>query len=91
MTASNAHALAAVMKAGPPQLAVVPSALLTIAIGVVILMHWPVASLPVLGVFLAADLISPGVGWITAGSGLATRSWRTRAAFEAPPSQPVVS
>ena len=36
MTASNAHALAAVMKAGPPQLAVVPSALLTIAIGVVI-------------------------------------------------------
>ena len=30
MTASNAHALAAVMKAGPPQLAVVPSALLAV-------------------------------------------------------------
>jgi uncharacterized membrane protein HdeD (DUF308 family) len=65
--------LAATMKAGASRLAVVLSGLITIAIGVVILMHWPVASLLVLGVFLGVDLISAGVGWITVGLGLKTR------------------
>ena len=65
--------LVATMKASPSRLAVMISALLTIAIGVVILLHWPVASLLILGVFLGVDLISAGISWITVGLGLKAR------------------
>lgn len=62
--------LAATLKAGPARMVMVPSALLTIVIGAIILMHWPVASLLILAVFLGVDLISAGVGWIAIGLGL---------------------
>lgn len=61
---------AATLKAGPSRMVMMPSALLTIVIGAIILMAWPVASLLVLAVFLGVDLISAGVGWITVGLGL---------------------
>ena len=66
-------ALAATMKASPSRSAVMVSALLTIVIGAVILLHWPVATLLVLGVFLGLDLISAGIGWITVGMGFKSR------------------
>lgn len=65
--------LAVTMKTSSSRYAVMISALLTIAIGVVILLHWPVATLLVLGVFLGVDLISAGIGWITVGMGSKTR------------------
>jgi uncharacterized membrane protein HdeD (DUF308 family) len=36
----------------------------------VILAHWPVSSLYVLGVFLGVDLVIAGAGWIALGLGL---------------------
>jgi len=53
---------------------VVLSGLITILVGAVILAAWPVSSLVVLGVFLAVDLISSGVGWISIGLGLKARA-----------------
>ncbi len=61
------------MKAGP-WILVVLSGVITILIGAVILAAWPVSSLVVLGVFLAVDLISSGVGWISVGLGLKGRT-----------------
>lgn len=66
-------ALAATMKASSSRSTVILSALLTIIIGVMILLHWPVATLLVLGVFLGVDLISAGIGWITVGMGFKSR------------------
>lgn len=62
------------IKAGAPSFMVVLSGLITILVGVVILAAWPVSSLVVLGIFLAVDLISSGVGWISIGLGLKGRT-----------------
>lgn len=40
------------------------SAVVTILLGVMILLRWPVSSLYILGLFMAIDLIVAGVGWI---------------------------
>lgn len=40
------------------------SALVTIVLGVVILLRWPVSSLYMLGLFMGVDLIMAGFGWI---------------------------
>ena len=66
--------LAFSMKAGTPWFMVVLSGLITTVIGVVILAAWPVSCLVVLGTFLAVDLISSGVGWISIGLGLKSRT-----------------
>jgi uncharacterized membrane protein HdeD (DUF308 family) len=42
----------------------------TLLLGAVILAHWPVSSLFVLGVLLGVDLVIIGIGWILVGSGL---------------------
>ena len=62
------------IKAGTPSFMVVLSGLITILVGGVILAAWPVSSLMVLGIFLAVDLISSGVGWISIGLGLKARA-----------------
>lgn len=49
------------------------SGLVTILVGLVILAHWPVSSLYVLGVFLGVDLVCAGAGWIALGLGLRRR------------------
>jgi uncharacterized membrane protein HdeD (DUF308 family) len=58
------------MKQAAPWIWVVLSGLITFLIGLVILAHWPVASLYVLGVLLGIDLIVAGAGWIGAGLGV---------------------
>jgi uncharacterized membrane protein HdeD (DUF308 family) len=46
------------------------SGLVTLALGLIILAHWPVSSLLVLGMLLAIDLLIIGIGWIFVGFGL---------------------
>ncbi|MDP2334128.1 MAG: HdeD family acid-resistance protein [Reyranella sp.] len=62
--------LAFSMKAGTSWFVVVLSGVITMAVGFVILANWPVASLYILGTFLAIDLIFTGIGWISVGLGL---------------------
>ena len=52
---------------------VVFSGVVTLLLGLIILAHWPVSSLYVLGLLLGIDLIFAGVGWIGVGTGLRTR------------------
>jgi uncharacterized membrane protein HdeD (DUF308 family) len=49
------------------------SGLITAIVGAVILAHWPVESLYVLGIFLGVDLVVTGAGWISIGLGLKNR------------------
>jgi uncharacterized membrane protein HdeD (DUF308 family) len=58
------------MKEATPWIWVALSAVITFLLGLVILAHWPVASLYVLGIFLGVDLVIAGVGWIGIGLGL---------------------
>jgi uncharacterized membrane protein HdeD (DUF308 family) len=58
------------MQRGSPWIAVVVSGLITLALGLIILAHWPVSSLWTLGVFLGVDLVIAGISWIALGAGL---------------------
>jgi uncharacterized membrane protein HdeD (DUF308 family) len=49
---------------------VVISGLVTLLLGGVILAHWPVSGLFVLGIFLGVDLVIAGVSWIAISLGL---------------------
>jgi uncharacterized membrane protein HdeD (DUF308 family) len=62
--------LAFSMQAGMPWIWVLASGVITLLIGLVILAHWPVSSLFVLGIFLGVDLVFAGAGWIALGLGL---------------------
>jgi uncharacterized membrane protein HdeD (DUF308 family) len=57
-------------KEGTPWMAVVFSGVVTFLLGLIILAHWPVSSLYILGLFLGIDLVFAGVGWIGVGIGL---------------------
>src|ERR1700742_3657159 len=63
--------LAFSMKREMPWVLVLLSAVITLLLGVLILAHWPVSSLYILGLFLGFDLIIAGAGWI--GLGLSLR------------------
>ena len=52
----------------------VVSGAITLLLGLVILAHWPVSSLYILGLFLGIDLIFAGAGWLAVGFGLARRA-----------------
>jgi uncharacterized membrane protein HdeD (DUF308 family) len=58
------------MRSEMPWLGVVISGVITFLLGLVILIHWPVSGLYILGVFLGIDLIFAGAGWIAVGLGL---------------------
>jgi uncharacterized membrane protein HdeD (DUF308 family) len=58
------------MRQGSPWIWVVLSGVITLLLGLVILAHWPVSGLFVLGMLLGIDLIFAGVGWIGVGLGL---------------------
>jgi uncharacterized membrane protein HdeD (DUF308 family) len=58
------------MKGGTPWVWVVVSGLITLLLGIIILIHWPVSSLWTLGIFLGVDLVIAGVSWIALGMGL---------------------
>jgi uncharacterized membrane protein HdeD (DUF308 family) len=62
--------LAFSMKQGTPWLWVALSGLITLLLGLVIVAHWPVSGLYILGLFLGIDLVFAGVGWIGVGFGL---------------------
>jgi uncharacterized membrane protein HdeD (DUF308 family) len=66
--------LAFSMKEGMPWMWVALSGVITILLGGVILAHWPVSSLYILGIFLGIDLVFAGVGWIFVGLGLKSRA-----------------
>jgi len=58
------------MMQGTPWIWVLLSGAVTFLIGLVILAHWPVSSLYILGLFLGLDLVIAGIGWIGIGLGL---------------------
>jgi len=62
--------LAISMMEGTPWIWVVLSGTITFLIGLIILAHWPVSSLYILGLFLGIDLVIAGAGWIGVGLGL---------------------
>lgn len=62
--------LAFSMREGTPWAWVVLSGLVTLLLGLIILVHWPVSSLFVLGTLLGIDLLIIGIGWIFVGLGL---------------------
>jgi uncharacterized membrane protein HdeD (DUF308 family) len=62
--------LAFSMQQTMPWIWVLLSGIITILLGLVIVAHWPVSSLYILGLFLGIDLVIAGVGWIGIGFGL---------------------
>lgn len=62
--------LAFSMKRETPWIWVALSGAVTLLLGVLILMRWPVSSLYILGLFLGIDLIFAGASWIGIGLGL---------------------
>ena len=62
--------LAFSMRQGMPWIGVALSGVITLLLGLIILAHWPVSSIYILGIFLGVDLIFAGAGWIAIGLGL---------------------
>jgi uncharacterized membrane protein HdeD (DUF308 family) len=62
--------LAFSVREGMPWIWVVASGVITLLLGLIILVHWPVSSLYILGLFLGIDLVFAGGGWIGLGLGL---------------------
>jgi uncharacterized membrane protein HdeD (DUF308 family) len=62
--------LAFSMKRETPWIWVALSGVITLLLGVLILVRWPVSSLYILGLFLGIDLIMAGAGWVGIGFGL---------------------
>jgi uncharacterized membrane protein HdeD (DUF308 family) len=62
--------LAFSMKREMPWIWVALSGAITLLLGLIILAHWPVNSVYILGMFLGIDLIFAGAGWIGLGFGL---------------------
>lgn len=58
------------MKRERPWMWVAFSGVITLVLGLIILAHWPVNSVYILGLFLGIDLIMAGAGWIGLGLGL---------------------
>jgi uncharacterized membrane protein HdeD (DUF308 family) len=56
--------LAFSMKREQPWIWVLLSSIITLLLGLMILAHWPVSSVYVLGVFLGIDLVVAGASWI---------------------------
>jgi uncharacterized membrane protein HdeD (DUF308 family) len=50
------------------------AAFVTILLGLIIVTHWPLDSIFVLGTLLGVDLLFHGVGWVSFGMGLHSRS-----------------
>jgi uncharacterized membrane protein HdeD (DUF308 family) len=66
--------LAFSMREGMSWTSVVLSGVVTLLLGLIILAHWPVSSLFVLGMLLGIDLLIIGIGWIFVGFGLKSRA-----------------
>ena len=66
--------LAFSMREGMSWTSVVLSGIVSLILGLIILVHWPVSSLFVLGTLLGVDLLIIGIGWIFVGFGLRSRA-----------------
>jgi len=66
--------VATVLKEGAPWIWVALSGAITLLPGIVILAHWPVSGLYILGLFLGIDLVLAGASWIAVGFGLRARA-----------------
>jgi uncharacterized membrane protein HdeD (DUF308 family) len=66
--------LAFSMKEVAPWIWVALSGTITVLLGLVILAHWPVSGLYILGLFLGIDLVLAGASWISVGFGLRGRA-----------------
>jgi uncharacterized membrane protein HdeD (DUF308 family) len=62
--------LAFSMRKEKPWIWIALSGAITLLLGLLILAHWPVSGLYILGVFLGIDLLFAGTGWIAVGMGL---------------------
>jgi uncharacterized membrane protein HdeD (DUF308 family) len=62
--------LAFSVKQEAPWVWVLLSGIITLLLGLLILAHWPVSSLYILGLFLGVDLIMAGAAWVGLGLGL---------------------
>ena len=62
--------LAFSMKQETPWIWILLSGAITLLLGLLILAHWPISSLYILGLFLGIDLVMAGAGWIGLGFGL---------------------
>ena len=62
--------LAFSMKRETPWIWVLLSGAITLLLGLLILAHWPVSSLYILGLFLGIDLVMAGAAWVGLGFGL---------------------
>jgi uncharacterized membrane protein HdeD (DUF308 family) len=62
------------MRQGTPWAGVAFSGAITLLLGLVILAHWPVSGLYILGLLLGIDLIFAGTSWIGVGLGLRRRA-----------------
>ena len=58
------------MKHGSPWVWVVISGLITLVLGGIILIHWPVSAVYTLGIFLGVDLVFAGASWLGLGLGM---------------------
>lgn len=59
--------LAMQMRSTSPWGWVLASGIITLLLGALILIRWPVSSLYVLGIFLGVDLVIAGAAWLSAG------------------------
>ena len=66
--------LAMHLPAGQPRGLVFIAAAVTILLGLIIVSHWPLDSVYVLGTLLGVDLLFHGVGWVSFGMGLHART-----------------
>ena len=66
--------LATQLPADHPRALVFLAAAVTILLGLIIVSHWPLDSVYVLGVLLGVDLLFHGVGWASFGIGLQARA-----------------
>jgi uncharacterized membrane protein HdeD (DUF308 family) len=62
--------LAFSLKQQMPWIGVALSGVITSLLGIIILAHWPVSSLFILGLFLGIDLMIAGTSWVVIGLGL---------------------
>jgi uncharacterized membrane protein HdeD (DUF308 family) len=57
-----------------PRALIFLAAVVTIVLGLIIVSHWPLDSVYVLGTLLGVDLLFHGVGWVSFGMGLHSRA-----------------
>ena len=66
--------LATQLPSDQPRALVFLAAAVTIVLGLIIVSHWPLDSVYVLGTLLGVDLLFHGVGWVSFGMGLHSRA-----------------